>query len=529
MSTDATTFPLRDTLLDDSADVARRETSSRRVSASKRECADSQARTRRQTAIGAGALIWIGMCVLLIVLAAADRPSFLSSPSHVGFFPHWLAGPLGGLWPWLTRSPRTIKALLTGALVTMYAAYVVGLRYVPLLRARWAIATIVGVHVILLLSPPLSLTDVFNYINYGRMGMLHGLDPYTTIPALGPHSDPSYALSNWHQLLTPYGPLFTLITYAVVPLGLAGSLWMFKALLMALSLATISLVWRCARLLGRDPVAAIVLVGLNPLILVWGLGGDHNDFFMMFCITLAFYLLLRARAPGISPGVGIPREEIPARLRAWLWPLAAPELAAGVALVAAIALKASAAILVPVILAGLLRAPRRLVQVVAGLIAGGIVLGVCTVVAFGAHLPDLGAQGRLVIPMGVPNLLGLVLGQGGETETMRSLLSVVLVLAVVGCSVLAWRRRDALTASGWATMALLMTLSWVLPWYVLWVLPLAALSRSRALRTTTLVFGAYLLLTWMPLATGLNNALGIRPTTTSLGQQHQRYVRGLLN
>jgi hypothetical protein len=562
MSTDATTFPLRDTLLDDPADVARRGTSSRGASASKRERADSQARTRREMAIGAGVLIWIGMCVLLIVLAAADRPSFLSSPSHVGFFPHWLAGPLGGLWPWLTRSPRTIKALLTAALVTMYAAYVVGLRYVPLLRARWAIATIVGVHAILLLSPPLSLTDVFNYINYGRMGMLHGLDPYTTIPALGPHGDPSYALSNWHQLLTPYGPLFTLITYAVVPLGLAGSLWTFKALLIVLSLATILLVWRCARLLGRDPVAAIVLVGLNPLILVWGLGGDHNDFFMMFCITLAFYLLLRARAPGISPelpstqtlpvpaaavgapgdplavlAAGIDRSEtfppahrvLWARVRAWLWPLAAPELAAGVALAAAIALKASAAILVPVILAGLLRAPRRLVQVVLGLIAGAVVLAVCTVVAFGMHLPDLGAQGHLVIPMGLPNLLGLVLGQGGVTETMRSLLSVVLVLVVLGCSVLAWRRRDALTASGWATMALLLTLTWVLPWYVLWVLPLAALSRSRALRTTVVVFGAYMLLTWMPLATGLDNALGIRPTTTLLGQQHQRYVRGLLN
>ena len=273
MSTDATTFPLRDSLLDDPADVARRDTSSRKASAFRSEHAGARARSRRETAIGAAVLIWIGMCVLLIVLAAAGRPSFLSSPSHYGFFPHWLAGPLGGLWPWFSRTPRTTKALLTGALVTMYVAYVAGLRYVPLLRARWAIATIVGVHVILLLSPPLSLTDVFNYINYGRMGMLHGLDPYTTIPALGPHSDPSYALSNWHQLLTPYGPLFTLITYAVVPLGLAGSLWTFKALLMALSLATILLVWRCARLLGRDPVAAIVLVGLNPLILVWGLGG----------------------------------------------------------------------------------------------------------------------------------------------------------------------------------------------------------------------------------------------------------------
>ena len=561
MSTDATTFPLRDSLLDEPAALERRDAPGKR-SVARAGRIDARGRTRGETAIGAGVLIWIGLCVLLIVLAAADRPSFLSSPSHYGFFPHWLAGPLGGLWPWFTRSPRATKSLLTGALVTMYVAYVVGLRYVPLLRARWAIATIVVVHVTLLLSPPLSLTDVFNYMNYGRMGMLHGLNPYTTIPALGPHSDPSYALSNWHQLLTPYGPLFTLITYAVVPLGLAGSLWTFKALLMTLSLATILLVWRCARLLGRDPVAAIVLVGLNPLILVWGLGGDHNDFFMMFGITLAFYLLLRARAPGISPELPSPqtmsgpastagasgdplaalaagidgsqtispaRRVLWARVGAWLWPPAAPELAAGATLAAAIALKASAAILLPVILAGLLRAPRRLVQVVVGLVAGGIVLGACTVVAFGVHLPDLGAQGRLVIPMGLPNLLGLVLGQGGETETLRNLLGIVLVVAVIGCSVLAWRRRDALTASGWATMALLLTLSWVLPWYVLWVLPLAALSRSRALRTTALAFGAYLLLTWMPLATAMDNAIGIRPTTTSLGQQNQRYVRGLLD
>ena len=56
---------------------------------------------------------------------------------------------------------------------------------------------------------------MFNYINYGRMGMQHHLNPYTTIPVLEPHGDPSYALSNWHQLLSPYGPAFTLLTYAV--------------------------------------------------------------------------------------------------------------------------------------------------------------------------------------------------------------------------------------------------------------------------------------------------------------------------
>ena len=30
------------------------------------------------------------------------------------------------------------------------------------------------------------------------MGVIDHLNPYTTIPALEPHSDPSFALSNWH-------------------------------------------------------------------------------------------------------------------------------------------------------------------------------------------------------------------------------------------------------------------------------------------------------------------------------------------
>jgi len=57
----------------------------------------------------------------------------------------------------------------------------------------------------------------------------------------------------------------------------------------------LALVWRCARLVGRDPVAAVALVGLNPIVLVWGLGGDHNDSLTLLVIMVGFYLLLRSR------------------------------------------------------------------------------------------------------------------------------------------------------------------------------------------------------------------------------------------
>ena len=79
-------------------------------------------------------------------------------------------------------------------------------------------------------------------------------------------------------------------------------------------------------------------------------------------------------------------------------------------------------------------------------------------------------------------------------------MSLALICAIALCCRMAYRRRDAITASGWASVALLVTLSWVLPWYVLWVLPLAALSSSRRLRVASAVLGVYLIIAWAPAA-----------------------------
>jgi hypothetical protein len=553
--------------------------------------ARSRAATR-DARLGALALIAIVACSAFVLIAAADRPSLLSATTHGGYFPHWMAGPLGGLWPGLTRNGTMLKYLFTGAVAIMYGAYLLGLRYVPRLHARWAIAAIVAVHAIFFLAPPLALTDIFNYVNYGRMEVVHHLNPYTTIPILEPHSDPSYVLSNWHQLLSPYGPLFTLLTFAVVPLGVAASFWALKGLLAIASLGTIWLVWRCARLLGRDPVAAIVLVGLNPIVLVWGLGGDHNDFLMVFFIMLGFYLLLlsraqtthdapptarsasaagststarsasaagststarsasaagstsTARSTATAASTVAARPSPTARLRGWLLPLSVCEIGAGAAFVTATAIKASGGVLIPVVLAGLLRAPRRLVQVLLGVAVAVVIVAAASLIAFGLHIPDLSTQGRLVTNESIPNLIGLAIGAGGESEVLRQLMSGLLAISILYCCWLVWRPRpgaesstDAgvglvdrlLTSSGWASVALLVTLSWVLPWYVLWVLPLAALSSSRRLRTTALVLGVYLIVAWSPASGLLWNAIGFYPNKTPVGRLHQRYVKELLN
>jgi hypothetical protein len=510
MAGDATTLPLRD------AAVGR---GTRRGGLLSRR-AGALAGADLGVIVGAVAVLVIVILSALVVMMAADRPSVLSATTHANFLPRWMAGPLGGLWPGLTRNGTTLRYLFTGAVVAMYGAYVLALRYAPKLSVRWVIAAIVAVHATFLLAPPMALTDIFNYVNYGRMEVVHHLNPYTTIPILEPHNDPSFVLSNWHQLLSPYGPLFTLMTFVVVPLGVAASFWALKGILALASLATLVLVWRCARLLGREPLPAIVLVGLNPIVLVWGLGGDHNDFLMLFLIVLGFYLLLLARArQRVAERAGEPRGAL----------LHVPEIGAGAAFVTAAAIKASAGVLLPIVLVSLLRRRRALGNVVLGMVAAGTLVGVLSLLAFGLHIPDLNTQSRLVTNESVPNLIGLAIGTGGENETVRAVMSAVLAASVLACCWLAWHRREAITASGWASVALLVTLSWVLPWYVLWALPLAALSGSRRLRTTVLVLGVYLIIAWAPASGLLWNAIGFHPEKTSLGRLHQRYVKELLN
>src|ERR1700740_206625 len=163
--------------------------------------AGSLARVR--SAQWAGRACLLAMCAgsLLIVLMAADRPGILSPTTHAEFFPRWMAGPLGGAWPGLTRNTTTLRWLFSGSVIAMYAAYLLALRLRAGLSARAVVTCVVALHVIFVLAPPLALTDVFNYINYARMEVVHHLNPYTTIPIAEPHGDPAFELSNWHELL----------------------------------------------------------------------------------------------------------------------------------------------------------------------------------------------------------------------------------------------------------------------------------------------------------------------------------------
>ena len=72
------------------------------------------------------------------------------------------------------------------------------------------------------LAPVLFSHDVYSYVDYARLGVVHGLDPYVHSPAAAP-ADPAYADVTWTDATSAYGPLFTLATYplAWLPVGAA--------------------------------------------------------------------------------------------------------------------------------------------------------------------------------------------------------------------------------------------------------------------------------------------------------------------
>ncbi len=88
---------------------------------------------------------------------------------------------------------------------------------------RWAIVLVGVLQLIVFVGPVLISTDVFSYIAYARMGVEHAINPYTHGPIAIVH-DPVYQYvgKDWKHVATAYGPLYTLLSYPLAPLGVKG-------------------------------------------------------------------------------------------------------------------------------------------------------------------------------------------------------------------------------------------------------------------------------------------------------------------
>jgi alpha-1,6-mannosyltransferase len=418
----------------------------------------------------------IGLCVvyvLLAVLPAARGSNLVLATS--GGSPGWLIGPLRFAGASGANGPLAGPLFYAGMWLALLLYAVVILRAAEVSR-RVAIWTVVGLHVLFLLAPPLLSQDVFSYIAYARLGVEHGLDPYTHAPLDIP-GDAVFPFAGSKDAESVYGPVFTLLTYPLSWLGVAGAFWVLKVVAALSSLGIVALVWRAAGLLGRDPVAPALLVGLNPHLLVHDVAGAHNETLVVLVTTAGVVAFLAGR-----------------------------QRAGAAIATAAAGLKASAGLVVPFLVAA--ARPRWRGALLA---AAGAALGIAllALAGFGTHALDaLGLlssnqdrTSRWSFPYKTAQLLGAVLP--GDRTDYRDAIRVLFGIAFAGVLLLTlartWRGADPIRMAGWATLAILVASAWLVPWYVLWLLPLVALAGDRRLWWATLALCAWMLPIAIPL------------------------------
>ena len=126
-----------------------------------------------------------------------------------------------------------------------FAAYLGALALAPRLDRRLVWATIVVLVVLFAcLRPPLLSHDVYSYVDYARLAVRHGLDPYVHAPESVP-GDAAFPHVTWTETSSAYGPLFTLATYPLAWLPVDAAVYVLKA---ASAAAVVAIAYLVARL-----------------------------------------------------------------------------------------------------------------------------------------------------------------------------------------------------------------------------------------------------------------------------------------
>jgi Glycosyltransferase family 87 len=411
--------------------------------------------------IGATALVAAVCGSAWIAVGSADGNYLLELPTTGN--PRWIDGPLRGL----TGAVGSLTpSRLSAGLIVLAVAYLVALACAGSIPLRFALASVVLANAALMLGPTLVSTDVFGYIAYAREAAVHGLNPYLSPPSSIPH-DGILPFVYWKHQASPYGPLFTLLS---VPLGFVSAgaaLWSYKVAAGIASIVIAILVSDIARHRQLNAAGAAIFVGLNPVLLFYAVSGAHNDLWAVALVVGGLALLPRGRE---SLGTG--------------------------AAVAAAAIKVTLGLALPFVVL----AARRRGVAIRGAILALVAIALLALVLFGAHCFDqirrIAADHQFDTafsgPDRVANVLGTHIGSGVRAACTGGAVAVALI--AITRSV----RGDPIAAGGWAVLALLASIASLAPWYLVWLLPLAALGRSRRLQVAALLATAYLIAVHLP-------------------------------
>jgi hypothetical protein len=193
------------------------------------------------------------------------------------------------------------------AVVGLVAVALAAAAFLFVLREAWrggvspravlwlSIAYLAGV----LLLPLLFSRDVYSYAYYGRIAAVYDANPYVATPA----DYPSDALAafvgqKWVDTPSVYGPLWTQVSSLVVLAFDRAADWVaaFRLIAVGASLATLLVVSRLVRRVRPEREAfALVLIGLNPVVVFQSVASGHSDVLVMLSVAGALALVFGGR------------------------------------------------------------------------------------------------------------------------------------------------------------------------------------------------------------------------------------------
>lgn len=394
------------------------------------------------------------------------------------------------------------------------------------LKVIWIGALLGGL--VFVFTPAFLSHDAFVYAGYGRVLAVHHANPYFTTLSVFPQ-DPFFKLDDWRDALAAYGPIWLVV--CALGTFLAGDsplnyVLLYRTIDLLAHLGNILLIIAILRMLGRSPrtiATGALLYAWNPLVLQESSLGAHNDVVMVTCMLLGIFFWVRSeREQDLSLTT----------LRAYSLPLAAFTFAVLIKFTAAPLLVFFLLLLLRKALYSStanssLRQPHTLqwrrafrTLIPAGLLCAGLIIFCYTPFWIGYSIPEIinsfvappsanssygsifSAIFKWVSIYGLPaqNWLAFPL-QVLSTRQSWQVITIVLVGSVMLVGIVWLWRVPTTRVMVLATLAVLGTLliitSWFFPWYVLWLVGLAAIclpamhtQAARALVAATLVFSA---------------------------------------
>lgn len=361
-----------------------------------------------------------------------------------------------------------VNLLLLAMSFAAYAGLVLSLKRAPGFPAAAVFLAILVLFAVAVGIRPRNSNDVYAYASYGRLIAEYQANPYERPPSdfAGDHYVQRLA-REWLPVRTVYGPAFTglsAVAMEVLPSRFAARVF-FQALAAVAMLAALWVVW----LLTRD-VGTVAFAGLHPVVAASIVNGGHNDVLVGLAILGGVALAARARyiTAGIVLALGglvkIVGGLALAAVAWWVWRRVGRAAALRVA------------------------------------IAGGVVTAAAYLAVGPFHAIDaLRDAARYITRFTVARAFAPGVAQNTD-EAARIVSYAGIAMAVITVVlVIGYARSSALPAvAAVSVVTYLLVAAYVLPWYVAWALPVAALQRSTTVARIAAAAGAALMLVYWP-------------------------------